>query len=160
MALSVPSTIPGTAMTTPTHSLVKALRSVPDFSGLDDHTLLQIAGASLNLFWAEGSVIFEPGSPSEALYIVLAGEVRIVDPAQDGGLEVSRVGPGRSFGELSLLLAMKHSKRAEAAEDAELLVLPRESFEELLEHNPELAQQFQRRIEERRPVTGEVTDSR
>ncbi|HJP65591.1 MAG TPA: cyclic nucleotide-binding domain-containing protein [Actinomycetota bacterium] len=146
-------------MTTPTHSLVKALRSVPDFSGLDDHTLLQIAGASLNLFWSAGSTVFEPGSPSEALYIVLSGEVRIVDPKANGDVEVSRVGPGRSFGELSLLLALKHSKRAEAAEDAELLVLPRESFEEVLADNPELAQQFQRRIEERRPVAGEMSDS-
>src|SRR6266702_6415527 len=118
-------------MTTPTHSLVKALRSVPDFSGLDDHTLLQIAGGSMNLFWSAGSTIFEAGMPSEALYVVLAGEVRIVDPA-GGDVYVSRVGPGASFGELSLLLATTHSKRAEAVEDTELLVLPRDSFEEVL----------------------------
>jgi CRP-like cAMP-binding protein len=146
-------------MTTPTHSLVKALQSVPDFSGLDDHTLLQIAGGSENLFWSAGSTIFEPGSPSEALYVVLAGEVRIVDPDGNGEVEVSRVGPGSSFGELSLLLAAKHSKRAEAAEDTELLVLPRESFEEVLAGNPDLAAEFQKRIEQRREVTGEIADS-
>ncbi len=145
-------------MTTPTHSLVKALRSVPDFSGLDDHTLLQIAGGSMNLFWSAGSTIFEAGMPSEALYVVLAGEVRIVDPA-GGDVEVSRVGPGASFGELSLLLATTHSKRAEAVEDTELLVLPRDSFEEVLAGSPDLAEQFRRRIEQRSAVSGQVTES-
>lgn len=141
-----------------THSLVKALRSVPDFSALDDHTLLQIAGGSMNLVWSAGSAIFEPGTPSEALYVVLAGEVRIVDPSQDGA-EVSRVGPGSSFGELSLLLSETHSKRAEAVEDTELLVLPKGSFEDVLEGNPDLAQQFQRRIDERRSMAGQVPES-
>ncbi|MFN2589543.1 MAG: Crp/Fnr family transcriptional regulator [Actinomycetota bacterium] len=146
-------------MRTPsTHSLVKALRSVPDFSGLGDHTLLQIAGGSMNLFWSAGATVFEPGSPSEALYVVLSGEVRILDPA-DGDAEVSRIGPGSSFGELSLLLATKHSKRAEAVEDSELLVLPRGSFEEVLDGNPELADEFRRRIEQRKGLSGEVKDS-
>jgi CRP-like cAMP-binding protein len=89
---------------------------------------------------------------------VLAGEVRIVDPSRDGA-EVSRVGPGSSFGELSLLLSETHSKRAEATEDTELLVLPKGSFEDVLAGNPDLAQQFQRRIEERRSMAGQVPES-
>jgi CRP-like cAMP-binding protein len=147
-------------MTSPsTHSLVKALRSVPDFSMVDDHGLLQVAGGSTNLFYPAGSTIFEPGSPSHELYIVLAGEVAVIDPDEGHEEEVSRVGPGESFGELSLLLARKHSKIARAAEDTELLVLPKESFEEVLAGNPDLAEQFRRRLEERSSVPGEVPDS-
>ena len=48
------------------HSLVKALRGVPDFSGLDDHTVLRIAGASVNLYWRAVSMVFEKGRPSAA----------------------------------------------------------------------------------------------
>jgi CRP/FNR family cyclic AMP-dependent transcriptional regulator len=146
-------------MTSATHSLVKALRSVPDFSVLDDHALLQVAGGSTNLFWPAGSTIFEPGSPSDELYIVLAGEVSVVDPDEGREVEVSRVGPGESFGELSLLLARQHSKIARAVEDTELLVLPKESFDEVLAGNPDLAEQFQRRLEERTSVPGKVPDS-
>jgi len=61
------------------HSLVRALRRVPDFSSLDDGILLKVVGASANLFWPAGSIVFERGSPSEALYIVLGGSVRISD---------------------------------------------------------------------------------
>jgi CRP-like cAMP-binding protein len=143
-----------------THSLVKALRSVHDFASLEDPDLLGIVGVSSNLFWPAGQRIFDKGSESEALYIILAGEVRIVDEDDAGGqVEVARIGPGDSFGELSLLLRTTHTKGAEAVEDTELMVVPKESFEELLETNPNLAAHFQRRLEERMPVRGEQSDS-
>jgi CRP-like cAMP-binding protein len=59
------------------HSLVQMLRGVPDFSPLDERSLLAIVGESLNLFWRAGSLIFEPGQPGDALYIILSGEVVI-----------------------------------------------------------------------------------
>ncbi len=141
------------------HSLVKALRGVPDFTPLDDRTLLQIVGASTNLAFSAGSVVFEPGSESEALYIVLSGQVVILEAKDGEQVEISRVGPGGSFGEFSMLLRMQHSKTARALEDAELMIIPRDSFEEVLATNPELAERFQRRLEERRTVRGQVTDS-
>lgn len=134
------------------HSLVKLLRSVPDFADLDDDTLLAIVGASANLFWPAGASIFEHGTGSEALYLVLSGEVSI----SDREAEVSRIGPGSSFGELSLLLHTTHSKDARATEPTELMVIPQASFESLLAENPKLAHHFQDRLEERRPVRGEV----
>lgn len=142
-----------------THSLVKALRAVPDFASLDDHTLLRIVGASANLFWPAGSVVFEKGSPSEALYVVLSGEIRIFDTTDGKVQEVSRLGPGESFGELSLLLQTTHTKNAEAVQDSELMVIPEESFQELLDSNEELSAHFRRRVEERVRVRGEVTET-
>jgi CRP/FNR family transcriptional regulator, dissimilatory nitrate respiration regulator len=154
------STIPtGTMPEQVSHSLVKALRSVPDFAGLDDATLLTIAGASANLFWPAGALIFEKGSVSEALFVVLSGRVLVYKPSEEGDVEVSRLAAGDSFGELSLLLQETHSKSARALEDTELMVLPEESFLELLSSNDELAGQFRRRIEERSPVRGDVHET-
>lgn len=141
------------------HSLVKALRAVPDFASLDDHTLLAIVGASANLSWPAGSMIFERGTPAEALYVVLSGEVAILDTVDGEEREVSRVGPGESFGELSLLLQTTHTKKAEAIQDSELMVIPEESFEELMAANAELAAHFRRKVEERVPVRGEVSET-
>jgi CRP-like cAMP-binding protein len=137
------------------HSLVKALRAVPDFASLDDRTLLKIVGASVNLFWPAGRYIFEKGSPAEALYVVLSGRVRIFDIVDGKEQEVSRVGTGDSFGELSLLLRTTHTKDAMAVEDSELMVVPRDEFEALVSSNPEVAEHFQRKIEERTPIQGE-----
>jgi CRP/FNR family transcriptional regulator, cyclic AMP receptor protein len=138
------------------HSLVKALRSVPDFTALSDHELLEIVGASTNLAWAAGSTIFEMGSPSEALYIVLSGGVRISDVVNGKRVDVARVGPGASFGELSLLLDTTHSKEAVAEEDTELMIVPKEWFHGLLEARPDLAEHFHRRLAERMPTPDDV----
>jgi CRP-like cAMP-binding protein len=138
------------------HSLVKALRSVPDFASLSDHELLDIVGASTNLSWPAGSIIFEKGSPSEGLYVVLSGSVRISDVVDGERVDVARVGPGASFGELSLLLQTKHSKEAVAEEDSELMIVPKEWFQGLMEAKPDLAEHFHRRLAERRPVPDEV----
>jgi CRP-like cAMP-binding protein len=138
-----------------THSLVKALRGVEAFSSLDEDALLRIVGVSSNLAWRAGSEVFAAGSHADAMFVVLSGEVRIVDPADSDG-EVARVRPGDSFGEISLLRLTKHTKDAIAVEDTELMVIPHESFRELLESNPEVAGYFQRLMEQREPVRGDT----
>ena len=114
-------------------SLVKALRHVPDFAALDDGLLLKVVGASANLFWPAGSVVFERGSPSEALYVILDGD----DPDN----VIAEIGPGDYFGELSLLRHSRHTKNAQAVENCEVMVLPKRSFEALLEADQDLAAQ-------------------
>jgi trk system potassium uptake protein len=132
------------------HSLVRALRRVPDFSSVEDKMLLRIVGASVNLFWPKGARIFEAGSESEGLYIVLSGEVRIVD---EDGTAVATIGPGDYFGELSLLAQATHSKTAEALSDCELMVLPKHSFDAMLEAYPEVAEQVYKKREQRQVLT-------
>ena len=145
------------------HSLVKSLRTVPDFASLDDHMLLSIVGASSNLFWPAGATIFEEGSPSEALYVILSGQVDLnfdnlaAASANGREVEVVRLEAGASFGELSLLLHTTHTKAAQTLEDTELMVVPEASFEELLSANRELAGQFRRKIQERLPVQGQIS---
>ena len=112
-----------------THSLVNALRAVPGFDALDDRTLLSVVGDSANLFWSEGSVVFEQGSPGDGLYVVLSGAVRILGANGD---EVNVLGSGDFFGEFSLVLDTDHMNDVVAAEDTELMVVPKESFERLI----------------------------
>jgi CRP/FNR family cyclic AMP-dependent transcriptional regulator len=133
------------------HSLVAALRNVPEFGGLDERTQLRVVGASANLFWPEGSTIFQRGAPAEALYIVLKGAVAVLDETDGREVEAARIGPGDYFGEMSLLLHTTHTKSARAAEDTELMVVPKESFQALLSSTPELAEHFRRKIEQRMP---------
>jgi NTE family protein len=136
-----------------THSLVKALRTVPDFAGLDDRTLLDIVGASANLFWPAGSCVYEKGSPAEALYIVLSGRVCIYDVVDGVERQVAAVGSGGFFGEHSLLLDTSHSMSVRVDEDAEIMVVPRESFQAVLAENPELVTHLMERLEARTSST-------
>jgi CRP-like cAMP-binding protein len=130
-----------------THSLVEALRAVPSLSRLDDRTLLTIVGDSANLFWSAGSPVFEQGSPADGLYIVVSGSVRVLG---DGGAELSVLGPGDFFGEVSLLDGSPHGQTIVAVEDAELLVVAKERFDDLLAGDAELAESIRRTADERR----------
>lgn len=133
-----------------THSLIKALAGVPGFDALSETYLVEIAGASINLVWPEGSYVFRKGSPADALYIVLAGAVRIYDEIDDAEIEIARTGPGEYFGEISLLMETTHTKNVQAIEDTELLVLSKESFRRLLASNPNLEAHIRERSEARR----------
>jgi CRP-like cAMP-binding protein len=128
------------------HTLVKALKSVPSLGTCDDLTLLEIVGDSVNLVWPAGHWVFEHGSPSSGLFIVLSGRVRVL---RDGGGELAELGPGEHFGELSLLLGTTHQHTVETLEDSELMVLPKERFDALLADHPQLAEAIRRRAEER-----------
>lgn len=130
------------------HSLVQTLRGVPDFSPLDERSLLAIVGESMNLFWRAGSQVFEPGAPGDALYIILSGEVVIRD---EDDTEVARLTSGDSFGEISLLLNTVHRRRANAVCDCELLVLPKEAFMAMLRTNQRLAEHFDSVLHTRYP---------
>jgi CRP-like cAMP-binding protein len=101
---------------------VYRLRAIPEFAGLDERTLLKIVGASANLFWRAGEHIEQ----DEGLFVVLDGRVRVVD--DDG--RAREVGPGGSFGELSLF-PNGHAAGARAIEDAELMVVPKAWLGEL-----------------------------
>lgn len=131
------------------HSLVKALRAVPDFAALDERTLLRIVGASTNLVWAADSTVFAPGARTEGLYVVLSGRVRIHEVVDGRDREVVTVGPGGFFGEHAVLLDTEHSKHAVAVEESELMVVPRESFQAVMVDHPDLVAHLVGRMERR-----------
>lgn len=131
------------------HSLVQSLRRIPDFSVLDDKTLLTIVGESMNLAWSAGSTIFKAGDRGEALYVMLEGECSIHEGVSPLDGEVAHPKEGDSFGELSLLLNTTHSRTATAITDCEILVLPREGFNLILQSHPELADHFDRVLKSR-----------
>jgi CRP-like cAMP-binding protein len=129
-----------------THSLVRALRDVPGFESLDERMLLELIGESANLYWPEASCVFERGGPSDGLYIVISGRVHVV---ADDGSTLAELGPGDFFGEMSLLLGKGHRHDVRVAEAAELMVVPKEKFDALMEAHPELSRYIRGKAEER-----------
>lgn len=129
-----------------THSLVTALRAVPGFADVDEGMLLALIGDSANLFWPAGSTVFERGSPADGLYIIISGKLRVIDK---NDADVAEMGPGDFFGELSMLLDTVHRHDVRVEEDSELMVLPKDCFEELAGEHPQLGRAIRERAEER-----------
>ncbi len=67
----------------------------------------------------------------------------------DAGDELTVLGPGDFFGEFSLLLGTPHMHDVQVAEDAELMVIPRDTFERLLDADPEPGASIRAKAEER-----------
>jgi CRP/FNR family transcriptional regulator, cyclic AMP receptor protein len=129
-----------------THSLVRALQDVPGFESLDERRLLTLIGDSANLYWPAGSIVFERGGPSDGLYIVISGRVQVL--AEDGSI-LAELGAGDFFGEMSLLFGKGHRHDVRVDEPAELMVVPKEKFDALMDSDPELGKYIRARAEER-----------
>ncbi|MHC5009338.1 MAG: Crp/Fnr family transcriptional regulator [Planctomycetota bacterium] len=88
--------------------------------------------------------IFEEGKASDALYLVLDGEVAIVK----GNQVITTIGANHSFGELGLLLGRKRSAGAAAVTDARVLELSIGDLDRMQEEDPAWAARLYRVLAE------------
>ncbi|TMK27420.1 MAG: cyclic nucleotide-binding domain-containing protein [Actinobacteria bacterium] len=129
-----------------THSLVSALRDVPGFESVDERVLLALIGESANLYWLAGSTVFRRATPADGLYIVISGSVRVVG---EDGVTRATLGAGDFFGEMSLLLDTTHHQDVVVDEDAELMVIPKEKFDELMASHEDVRRHVRAKAKER-----------
>ncbi|MEN6486796.1 MAG: cyclic nucleotide-binding domain-containing protein [Syntrophobacteraceae bacterium] len=94
-----------------------------------------------------GGVIFKVGDPGDGFYIIHSGKVRIYRKKGAGvERELSILGPGESFGEISLITGEPRSANAEALEETHLLVLPKEHFDRILREYPSISATFMKEM--------------
>jgi len=83
------------------------------------------------------SQIFNEGAREPYMCFIVEGLVRIAKgDSRKQEKMISEIGPGRTFGEMSIIDGL--SRSASAAEDTTILVLTKENFELLLNDNPKL----------------------
>ncbi len=113
------------------------------FSTLTDHQLARIGSLVREADFAAGSVIFRRDEAGDALYLVASGHVRVFNTNEEGAeVELARLGPGESFGEMALLTGEPRSATVAAAEPLRVLVLHKDEFDRVLEEAPVLARHF------------------
>lgn len=107
------------------------------FADLAPQALQSLARAARLRSISRGQVLFTAGDPSDYLYLVRSGRVRVVVRSPSGDeLVLNVVGPGDSLGELSMLDGQPRSAGAEAVEDCELIALPARDVRALLDSDP------------------------
>lgn len=76
-----------------------------------------------------GEVLFQPGDPGDALYVVLAGRLRIIAPGeQDPDARATEVGRGQPIGLTSVLTGSARQATVVAIRDSELARIDRETL--------------------------------
>jgi cAMP-dependent protein kinase regulator len=86
---------------------------------------------------AAGEVLFRQGQSGNALYVVAAGEVAVVDEGPPR-TELGRLGESSFFGEIALVTDEMRTATVEATCDTELLMFRREAIEEMCQAEPAL----------------------
>lgn len=117
--------------------IVDFIRGVSLFSGMSGLELNAVAAFVEPRRYPAGSVIFAQGDPGTEMYIVRSGLVASVAQDKDGDARrVYEFGPGRFFGEMSIIENEPRSATCQAVEDTELLVLEGLDFYRLVWEHP------------------------
>lgn len=87
--------------------------------------------------------IYSEGNHPGRLYYVLKGKVKAYKTNEDGKeLVTDLFSPGDFLGYISLLEGTAYNDTAEALEETEVAIIPKEDFDELINQNTEVAKKF------------------
>jgi PPM family protein phosphatase len=113
----------------------EVLQRMPLFARLQDRELLRVMQAVEVRAYQDGQVVITEGEKGDELFIVLSGKVAI----SRGGEVLTKLGAGEHFGEMALIRAVPRSATVNADGPAELIIIRRQDFFELLRTEHEIA---------------------
>ena len=119
------------------------------FQGISESDAQRVASLCAERKYRKGATIFSKGDPSNALFIVKSGKVRILSLSDKGSETIVHIlKEGAIFGEL-LLSEEQRAFTAVAGTDALVTVLSKGSLEELLVALPAISRNFIRLLSKR-----------
>ncbi|MFP2926696.1 cyclic nucleotide-binding domain-containing protein [Pyxidicoccus sp. 3LG] len=124
------------------------LRAVDIFQPLGTEDLDRLRQEVLVRRFGKGERIIQEGDDGRTFYVLASGEVSV--RAGKTQSEVTRLGRGGYFGEMSLLTGEKRAATVVAVEDSLLLEVDRPTFARLFEQYPGLARQLSALLAQRR----------
>lgn len=128
---------------------ISLLSQVPLFQGLDADQLRLIAFGAERRSIGKGQALFREHSPAECAFVVARGRFDLYTEGRDGIAELnSSVGAGTLLSELALVTMVERKFTAVAAQDGEVVRIPRTLFHRLLEEYPAVAGILETRIRE------------
>jgi CRP/FNR family transcriptional regulator, nitrogen oxide reductase regulator len=117
------------------------LSEVGFFTDLDREALREVNALCRERGLAAGEVVYLAGAPAAHLFVVAAGQVKLVRFGPDGQeVVVDLLGPGDAFGSLAALGEAMYPDSAVAHSQACVLTIEASSFADLLARHPAVAQ--------------------
>jgi len=117
------------------------LRQTGLFRSVPAQDLEAVVAISRLRAFRRGQILFTRGDPGDTLIVVISGCVKVVVRSADGGeLTLTIIGSGGVFGELSVADGGPRSADAETLEECQLLLIPRETIQDICARVPSAAQ--------------------
>lgn len=122
------------------HSKELCVRKVPIFSELDDEKLLEINNLVRKKEYKNGEIICHEGDPSEYLYIIESGLIKLFKIGKNGNEYILRLlREGQFFGELVLFKDEVLNSTAEAIGDCRICTIHKNDLEMLIKTSSDLS---------------------
>ncbi|HET7090537.1 MAG TPA: HEAT repeat domain-containing protein [Anaerolineae bacterium] len=119
------------------------LRRVPLFGDLSPADLKHVAAIADERFFHDGDVIARQGDLGDEMFIIVSGEVRVLEAADGGleapGAEVARRKLGEFVGEMALISQGPRVASLVAEGHVRVLCLDQKQFEGMLRERPEIS---------------------
>jgi len=116
------------------------LKSLPMFGSFPEDQLRALATMVTRRSASRGAAIMHAGDPTDALYIVMSGRLKVMMGEADGKeVILGLIGPGEFFGEMGLVDDSPRSATVVAIEPCELLSITKRVFKKCLVENVEVA---------------------
>ena len=123
---------------TPVISIV-LLRNVPLFSMLSEVQLQLLTQVLSRKAYPKNSTIIAAGDPTDAMYIVVSGRLKVVMSDKEGQEVILAIlNQGEFFGEMGLIAQAPRSATVTTIEPCELLTITRADFTKCLQGNFDL----------------------
>jgi len=120
-----------------TQRVARHLASIPLFAGLPADELVALAERGHVRSLPSDATVVQQGEDADALYVLLEGSARVYKRHEDGEeTQLAEQQAGSYFGELALLDGQPRSAWVVTTSPADLFVLPRADFLELLPRAP------------------------
>ncbi len=119
--------------------LLRNLMAVsPLFQPLDQRRRETLIDLFESQVYPAGALVLDEGQPSEGLFVVLSGAVRVSRKDSGEELKLAELGPGQIFGEISLIQKRAATATVKALTKTVLLSLARATFNEHVRDFPEV----------------------
>lgn len=131
------------------------LRDIPLFRDLDAAKCKLIAMSSDRLDYIAGDVVFTQGSPSDSVYFMLSGRIKVTRQRNDVEIDLAEMSGGAVLGETGVICGRSRSASITALEDSTMLRTDANVFKELLHQVPQVAVALARELANRVDATSE-----
>jgi CRP-like cAMP-binding protein len=126
----------------------RALAATPLFAGMPSDALQALVANLQLVSLARGELLFREGDPSDALYVIVEGEVS-VETKGPPSVETSRLGPGAFIGEVALMTDQPRSATVVGVQPAELLRIDRHTLSRVLANHGDVLRAVLRFVRDR-----------
>ena len=140
--------------------LISGLKKVDLFSHLEESELIVLVRLAEFQEYKQGEIIFFEGEPGEAMYVIEKGKVKILKDNLEGKEQILNVvEKGDVFAEVVIFDDRPYPATAQTVEDSLIAAIKKESFDQMLYLNPQIAVKMMKLMGKRlREAQGKIAD--